>query len=221
MEHKSRNEMTSTKLAFVLTALFTSCASQALHMVTVKTEAIIKDSKTGQNIQKKVATEQERLAAPFKNLEEKIKQQEAALIEKQKALAKEDELFKTQASLLSPEARSDKYEELQKKHRDLDEEVADFQRAMRKAHEDAKKVDQKLEAFYRKEMMAFEQEIKTLIEEVAKAEGWDVVLAKEACIYAGDTTDKTNVVIQKLDAKEDKKAAKNSTDKAKNAVSKA
>ncbi|MDP3787978.1 MAG: OmpH family outer membrane protein [Candidatus Chromulinivorax sp.] len=213
--------MNLTKLAFALTALFTSYASQAAHIVTVKTELIIKDSQCGKNIQKKVAKEQEKLAAPFKDLEEKIKQQEAALIEKQKALAKEDEMFKTQASLLSAEARADKYDELQKKHRDLDEEVADFQRAMRKAHEDAKKVDQKLEAFYRKEMMAFEQEIKTLIEEVAKAEGWDLVLAKEACIYAGDTTDKTNVVIQKLDAKEEKKAAKATADKAKNSVSKA
>ncbi len=217
--------MKTTQLALALTALFSSCVSQAVHIVTVKTELIIKDSKCGNNIQKRVAKEQEKLAAPFKDLEDKIKQQEAALIDKQKALAKEDEMFKTQASLLSADARADKYEELQKKHRDLDEEVADFQRAMRKAHEDAKKVDQKLEAFYRKEMMAFEQEIKSLIEEVAKAEGWDIVLAKEACIFASDVTDKTSVVIQKLDAKEDKKAAaktaSSSTDKAKNAVVKA
>ena len=81
---------------------------------------------------------------------------------------------------------------------------------MRRAHEDAKKVDQKLEAFYRKEMMAFEQEIKAIIEETAKTEGWDLVLAKEAVIFASEATDKTNIIIQKLDAKEDKKtAAKN------------
>jgi len=199
--------MKSSKLAFALTTLFTSCALQAVHIVTVKTELIIKDSKCGKNIQRKVTKEQEKLAAPFKDLEEKIKQQELALVEKQKALAKEDENFKTQASLLSPEARADKYDELQKKHRDLDEEVADFQRAMRKAHEDAKKVDQKLEAFYRKEMMAFEQEIKAIIEETAKAEGWDLVLAKEAVIFASEATDKTNTIIHKLDAKEDKKTA--------------
>ncbi len=107
--------------------------------------------------------------------------------------------------ILSPDARADKYDELQKKHRDLDEEVADFQRAMRKAHEDAKKVDQKLEAFYRKEMIAFEQEIKALIEQVAKSEGWDIVLAKEALIYAGDSTDVTEIIIQKLDDQDDKK----------------
>jgi Skp family chaperone for outer membrane proteins len=118
---------------------------------------------------------------------------------------------------LSPEARADKYDELQKKHRDLDEEVADFQRAMRKAHEDAKKVDQKLEAFYRKEMMAFEQEIKSVIEETAKSEGWDLVLAKEAVIYAGPSTDKTGIIVKKLDEKE----AKRTADKAaKNAVTK-
>lgn len=199
--------MKSKKLAFALTALFTSFASQAVHIVTVRTELIIKDSMSGNNIQKKVAKEQEKLAAPFKDLEEKIKRQEMDLVEKQKALAKEDEAFKTQASLLSAEARADKYDELQKKHRDLEEEVADFQRAMRKAHEDAKKVDQKLEAFYRKEMMIFEQEIKAMIEEIAKAEGWDIVLAKEALIYAGDATDKTKLIIKKLDEKEEKRIA--------------
>lgn len=199
--------MKSKKLALALTALFTSFASQAVHIVTVRTELIIKDSMCGNNIQKKVAKEQEKLAAPFKDLEDKIKRQEMDLVEKQKALAKEDEAFKTQASLLSAEARADKYDELQKKHRDLEEEVADFQRAMRKAHEDAKKVDQKLETFYRKEMMIFEQEIKAMIEEIAKAEGWDIVLAKEALIFASDATDKTKLVIKKLDEKEEKRIA--------------
>ena len=209
--------MKSSKLALALTALFSSCVSQAVHIVTVKTELIIKDSKCGNNIQKKVAKEQEKLAAPFKDLEEKIKKQEAALIEKQKALAKDDEAFKTQASLLSTDARADKYEELQKRHRDLDEEVADFQRTMRKAHEDAKKVDQKLEAFYRKEMMAFEQEIKAMIEDIAKSEGWDLVLAKEPVIFASDATDKTNMIIRKLDEKEDKRTAPKSSHSAKGA----
>lgn len=209
--------MKSSKLAFALTALFTNYASDAVHIVTVKTESIIKESQWGLRIQNSVAKEQQRLAEPFEKLEAEIKEKEMKLIEKQKALAKEDENFKNQANLLSQDVRADKYDELQKKHRDLDEEVADFQRAMRKAHEDAKKVDQKLETFYRKEMMAFEQEIKTLIEQVAHAEGWDIVLAKEAVIYAGPTTDKTSVVIKKLDEKEEKR---NATAKATSSVKK-
>lgn len=199
--------MKTSKLALALTALFTSYASEAVSIVTVKTELIIKDSTRGQKIQNDVAKEQARLATPFQELEAKIKEQEARLIEKQKNLAKEDEDFKNQASLLSPEARADKYDELQKKHRDLDEEVADFQRSMRKAHEDAKKVDQKLEAFYRKEMTAFEQEIKNVIEDISKAEGWDIVLAKEAVIFAGEKTDKTGIVIKELNKKEADRAA--------------
>ncbi len=140
-----------------------------------------------------------------------MKKSKLKLIEKQKSLAKEDESFKTQASLLSSDARADKYDELQKKHRELDKEVADFQLAMRQAHEDAKKVDQKLEAFYRKEMMAFEQEIKAIIEQTSKKHGWDIVLAKEAVIYAGPETDKTDIIIAELNAQEEKKqAAKNS-----------
>ena len=201
--------MKTSKLALALTALFTSCASESATIVTVKTEQIIKDSSRGQKIQNDVAKEQAKLAAPFQELEAKIKDQEARLIGKQKALAQEDEDFKNQASLLSPEARADKYDDLQKKHRDLDEEVADFQRSMRKAHEDAKKVDQKLEAFYRKEMAAFEQEIKSVIEDISKSEGWDIVLAKEAVIFAGEKTDKTGIVVKELDKKEaDRTAAK-------------
>lgn len=199
--------MKSSKLAFALTALFTGYTSHAVHIVTVKTETIIKESASGIKIQNEVAKKQKELAKPFEKLEIEIKAQEAALIEKQKALAREDEAFKTQASLLSPEARADKYDELQKKHRDLDKEIAAFQLAMREAHEEAKKVDQKLEAFYRKEMLSFEQEIKAIIEEVAKAEGWDLVLAKEAVIFAGNSTDKTGVIIKKLDEKEAKRAA--------------
>lgn len=212
--------MQTSKFALILTALFVSSASQAVHIVTVKTEAIITESKYGKNIQVKIRKEQEKLAAPFKDLEEKIKRQEADLFEKQKALAKEDELFKTQASLLSPDARAEKYDKLQDKHRDLDEEVANFQRSMRKAHDDAKKVDEKLAAFYRKEMMAFEQEIKNMIRDIAKAEGWDIVMAQEACIFASEATDKTAVVIQKLDAKEEKDAAKAAANKAASGLTK-
>ncbi len=85
--------MKTSKLAFALTALFTSCISDAAHIVTVKTELIIRKSKRGQKIQNSVATEQKKLAAPFEKLEAQIKEQEAILIEKQKALAQEDENF--------------------------------------------------------------------------------------------------------------------------------
>jgi len=73
---------------------------------------------------------------------------------------------------------------------------------MRKAHDEAKKVDEKLGQFYQKEMMAFEKEIKEMIGDIAKAEGWDLVLAKEAVIYASESTDKTDTIVRKLDALE-------------------
>ena len=131
--------MKSLKSALVLTALFTNFTCNAVTIVTIQTERIIKESKWGLEIQASIASEQKRLAAPFEKIEAEIKAKEAALIEKQKSLAKEDADFKTQASLLSPDARADKYDDLQKKHRELDKEVADFQLAMRQAHEDAKK----------------------------------------------------------------------------------
>lgn len=194
--------MKLSKLSLVLTALFTHMAIESLHIVTIQTERIIKESQRGLKIQNKITQEQKRLAAPFEKIETEIKAKETIVIDKQKALAKEDESFKNQASLLSAEARADKYDDLQRKHRELDKEVADFQLAMRQAHEDAKKVDQKLEMFYRKEMMSFEQEIKAIIEEVSKAQGWDIVLAKETLIFTSSSTDKTDVIIAKINEKE-------------------
>jgi Skp family chaperone for outer membrane proteins len=58
-------------------------------------------------------------------------------------------------------------------------------------------------------MIAFEQEINAIIQEIAKSEGWDIVLTKEAgVIFASDKTDKTDIIIKKLDEKEAKKVAK-------------
>jgi Skp family chaperone for outer membrane proteins len=205
--------MKLSKLSLVLTALFTHMAIESLHIVTIQTERIIKESQRGLKIQNKITQEQKRLAAPFEKIEAEIKAKEAILIDKQKALAKEDESFKNQASLLSAEARADKYDDLQRKHRELDKEVADFQLAMRQAHEDAKKVDQKLEMFYRKEMMSFEQEIKALIEQVSKAQGWDIVLAKETLIFASSATDKTDVIITKINEKEAAKESQETSTK--------
>ncbi|MBP6869357.1 OmpH family outer membrane protein [Candidatus Babeliales bacterium] len=199
--------MKSMKLAVALTALFTNLALQAVHVVVVRTEEIIKETKRGKDIQASVGEKQKEFAKPFEKIEANLKQQEADLIEEQKAIAKEEENLKNQAALLSPEARADKYEAISKRRRDFEEKTANFQKAMRNAHEDAKKVDQKLEQFYRKEMMAFEQEIKKLIEEIAKSEGWDIVLAKETLIFASESVDKTKVVVRKLDEKEEKRIA--------------
>jgi len=203
--------MKSSHISLALFTLFTSSSILSLHIVTVQTEKIMQESMRGQQLRESVMNEQKRLAAPFEKIEAEIKVREAEVLEMQKSLAKEEELLRSQAALLSPDARADKYEELQKKHRDAQEKSADLQRAMRKAHEDAQKVDQKLEAFYRKEMMAFEQEIKQIIAQTSPVEGWDLVLPKEMTMYASPATDKTEVIIQKLDAAPKKHAAHHGT----------
>jgi Skp family chaperone for outer membrane proteins len=200
----TRTFMKSFKFALVLTTLLAHYGIECASIVTVKTTEVIQYSKAGQKIKKRLEMKQVELAKPFEKIEAQIKAEENALMEKQKALARKDEEFKKQATLLSPDAYADKYDELQKEHRDLEAEITNFQRSMRLAQEDAKKVDQKLEIFYRKEMMAFEQQIKELIEQVAKAEGWDIVIAKEACIYANISTDKTEKIIKELDKHEEK-----------------
>lgn len=200
--------MKSLPLAAILTALFTHNALQTVHIVTIKTERILKDSDAGRGIQEKVENEQKKLMAQFEKIEMALRKQEADLIEKQKALAKEEEKFKTEANLLSAEARAEKYDELKRKRDDLNEDFANFERAKRKANEEAKKIEQKLDMFSRREMMGFEQDIKLLIEEISKSEGWDLVLPKEISIYASDATDKTNVVIKKMNDKTKKENEK-------------
>ncbi len=209
--------MKAFKSIFTATVLCTHFACQALNIVTIKTESLVKESKWGIRIQNNIMQEHKKLTAPFEKLEAEIKNKENVLIEKQKALAKEEADFKNQASILSPDARADKYDDLQKQHRDLDEDAAAFQRAMKKAYEDAKKVDQKIEMVNRKEMAAFEQEVKSVIEQVAQAQNWDLVLPKEMAIYASSATDKSQVIINKLDEIE---AQREKAEKAKNAISK-
>jgi len=205
----------SIKLTLVLSALFAHEASQAqVKIVTVETKKLIEDSKAGESIREKMTKEGQKLSAPFTKIEADLKAKEASLIEKQKNLAREEEKFKTEISLLSQDAASDRSEELQRTRRDIEEEVVDFQRTMRKAQEDAKKVDQKLEQLYRKEMMVFEQEIKDIIDEMAQEEEWDIVLAKEAVIYAGKATDQTHAVIKKINVKEEKRTEKAKAEKA-------
>lgn len=209
--------MKTYKLTMVLAALFVSTALQSATVVIVETTRIIQETIQGKKIQEKVKDEQGKLAQPLLEIETKLKKQEAEIVNLQKDLAQKEESLKKQATVLSAEALSEKYEELRKQHQDLEDTIADFQKTRRKAQDDAKRVDQKLEQLYRKEMMTFEQEIRALIEQISKAEGWDIVLAKESLIFASQTVDKTDYIIKKLDEKENKRIA---LEKAANAVKK-
>lgn len=211
--------MKSSRLSLLLTALLISYPTiQAepnkenhkkthaqARIVTVKIERIVKESSRGKKIQDKIAKEQKKLSAPFEKVEVEMRKKEADVMEKVKSLDKEKENFQAQFSLLSADARIEKQEELEKKRRDLEEDKANFQRAVRIAHEDAKKVEQKLEMMYRKEMMTFEQDIRTLIHTISKSEGWNIVLAEENIIYSD--VDVTDIVVQKLDEKEETKSS--------------
>ncbi len=212
--------MKSSKFSLILTALFITATAMADHVVvTFSTTEVVEKSAYGVDMQTSLADEQKKLAAPFMEVDAKIQRQKAGLEEEQKALAAEEEELKkqTQAKVVSQEALAEKYDALQRKRRDLQEKIADFERLMRKAHEDAKMVDQKFENFYRRKMMIFEQDIKAMIEEIATAEGWHVVLAKEGVIYASKSTDKTELIIKKLNEKKEKETT---TKKAAAAVTK-
>lgn len=202
--------MKSFKFALALTTLFTGYTIESRNIVTIETAKIMQDSQAGNKIKKRLEKKQMELTKPFAKLEEEMKIKEAELMEKQKNLAKKGADLEKKRAVISQESYLDQYDELQKEHRDIEAEIANFRRSMMQAQEDAKKIDQKLEIFYRKEMMAFEQKIKSLIEQVAKAEGWDIVLAKEACIYTSESTDKTEKVIKELDKQEEKEEEKSS-----------
>jgi Skp family chaperone for outer membrane proteins len=200
-----------------LTALLFCMASYQLYSTTqvvVETSRIIKESLPGIALQQNMMIKQEEFSQPFKKIEAELKAKEASINDAQKALAKDNETLKTQKSLLSAEAQADKFEELQARGRNIEEQVADYQRAMRKAHEEAKKVDAKLDQIYRKELAAFEQSIKDTIQELRKEHNWDFVSAKESFLATSDAVDKTDLVMKKVNAKEEAKQKKSAEKKA-------
>ncbi len=189
-----------------LTATLLLIAGYQLHATThvvVETSRIIQESLPGVRLQESMLVKQEELSQPFKKIEAELRAKESIINDAQKSLAKDNETLKSQKSLLSIEAQADKFEELQKRGRDIEEQVADYQRAMRKAHEEAKKVDAKLDQIYRKQLSAFEESIKETIKELRKEYNWDLVSPKESFLATSDAVDKTDIVMKKINAKEE------------------
>ncbi len=64
--------MKSSKLALILTTLFSNIALESVQIVTVQTERIIKESQWGLKIQASITNKQKELAAPFEKIEAEI-----------------------------------------------------------------------------------------------------------------------------------------------------
>lgn len=200
-----------TALLYALLALVSSeraAASTSKNsgttVVTISGQKVIQLSDTGKKIQKKLQNEQDALAKPLQKDENTIRTKEKELQDKKRKLDKEAEEIST-SKILSQDAKQRKYEELQDQVRILEEDKAELDRLVKRLQTDAKRVEAKMSQMYQEEMTEFDKKIKSLIEEVADREGWDIVLMEESVVYASSKVSKTDAIIKEIDGRENKK----------------
>ena len=200
--------MKSFKLALVSAILLSSFTAQAkyyekhLMIVTLNTKEIIEKSLHGKEIQKKINDEQASVTATFPAMEAAIKAKDTALAQQQNNYNEKVKSLEAKTKMISDEARNKEIDALQDIRRQIEETTAERERLIRKFNEEAKRAEQRLEALYKKEMMAFEAEIRAVIESVSQSEEWDLVFKQESCIFASERTDRTAMIISKLDEAE-------------------
>lgn len=186
-------------LAFATTSTFT------ISIVTVKGSQVIKESQRGIAINEKLQKEEKRLTPNLNNLRSKLEKKEAEILKKQKALNEKAKEFEKSAPLLSDEAKQRKFESLQEEKRVIDEEASELQRLGRKYNAEAQRVKEKLDKLNEKELVSFNDEIKETIEEAANEFNWDIVLMEESVVFSSKKVNKTKVVIDRLNKKEEKR----------------
>lgn len=170
-------------------------------VVVVKGGDVVQKSEIGKKIQKKLEEEQRKLAKPLEENEQKIKDKERKLIEEKKSLDKEVEDIQKN-SLLSIDAKKRKMEDLEDKARRLTEDKAELDMLVKRLQADAQRLNEKMSHMYQEEMGKFDGRIKKVIKEVAKQEGWDIVLMEESIVFASDDNVKTDLIIKELDKDE-------------------
>ena len=184
-----------------------------LVIVTINTKKIIEESVRGQEIQKKIGDEQTSITASFPAMESNIKSKDAQIAQQQNNYNEKVKSLEVKSKMLSEDARNKEVDDLQDIRRQIEELTAERERLIRKFNEEAKKAEQRLEQMYRKEMAAFEIEIREVIEMVTSLHSWDIVLTREAIIFASDRTDKTSIIITELNKKDAQRKATQAVEK--------
>lgn len=205
--------MKSFKLASALVCLFGTFSMQAAAQlnekqpvtVVISTKRIIDESMRGKDIQKKINEEQANATTAFPTMETAIRGKESLVTQLQNSYNEKIKSLEAKSKMISEEARNKEIDEIQDVRRQIEETTADRERLIRKFNEEAKKAEQRLEAFYKKEMAAFEIEIKDVIASAKATFGWDFIHPREALLDASDRFDTTTTIINLLDAAETKR----------------
>jgi Skp family chaperone for outer membrane proteins len=209
--------MKSFKLACVFASVLSSISMNAEsahhekhghgHIVTVviSTKRVIDESIRGKDIQKRINDEQASVTSTFPAMEANIRAKEALAGQLQNSYNEKIKSLEAKSKMISEDARNKEIDELQDIRRQIEETTADRERLIRKFNEEAKKAEQRLEAFYKKEMAAFEVEIKDIIASAKSAHGWDIIHPREALLDASEKVDTTSIIIELLDTAETKR----------------
>jgi Skp family chaperone for outer membrane proteins len=200
------NTLQSRKALFALFiiapfALNADAMHSGINIVTISGQDVMMKSETGQKIQVKMNNEQEKHAKNLKTEEEAIKKAEKALMAEQETLQKDFTDFDKNAKMMSSETREKKQKELEEKAIKFDDNKRKFERDVAKLNAEGQKVQAKLSEIYQKEMTKLDAFVKSTIKEVAENNKWDLVLMEESIMYASPKMSKTNMIIEKLDAK--------------------
>jgi outer membrane protein len=193
-----------TIFAIFLVAPFTLDASamhSGINIVTISGQEVMTRSETGKNLQDRMQREQTKYAEPLKKEEEAVKKAEKTLMDDQEKLQKEFAEFDKNVKMMSAEAREKKQAELQDKAIKFDDNKRKFERDVAKLNAEGQKVQQKMSDLYQKEMTKLDAFVKSTIKEEAEKNKWDLVLMEESIMYASPKISKTNMIVEKLDAK--------------------
>lgn len=168
--------LTSVAVALLMFAVLTTsvptyAASSKVAVINIK--KILQDSKAG-------------ISAKAK-LEKKMEELKAGLSGDEKALVAMQEELQKKSSAWSEEKKQEKVIAFKKKQRDFNIK-----------QEDANMEMQKLQEKYITPIM---KKLETIVEEVAKAKGADVVLPREGVLYFNKNIDITNDAIKVLNSK--------------------
>lgn len=212
--------MKSVKLAVALVTLFSGYSikagaeqssstvqqdEKAAVTVVISTQRCIGESIRGKDIQKRMMDEQTTATASFPAMEANIRSKETLIGQLQNSYNDKIKGLETKSKMISEEARNKEIDEIQDIRSQIEATGAERERMINKFNQEAKKAEQRLEAIYKKEMAAFESEIKDVIATAKATYGWDFVHPREALLDASDRFDRTSIIIDLLDKAETKR----------------
>ncbi len=199
----------------MLIAMFNPRYLSATHVVVISGQQIFMQSAEGKAVQNTLQKLQESFVSAFQSMHmeiEKLEKTLDSLLKKAKPLYEE---LQSNVKMLSESAKLQKTDLFNKLQEEIKDAESLLKRQVDKRNNYAKEADEKMKMKQNELTMPLNQKFQETVEKVAKKEKCDVVLMKEQCIFVGESTDKTDLVIAMLDEEYNKAKTKENADKAK------